>query len=221
MATEQPTKATEAEKNYAIATAGISAISSIAGALMTSSAYEAQLEAQTASKIASMGNVLTSYEVNASKLAEDYKLLDSMFADKISERSIQGMKDHARMRAAAAETGTYGGTTDQAVNEAFMTQILDVAVINKERNVALIGISRKSEAAKANAVSQFESLASGGTNVQANALMSGLSGATSALGGLLATMPNSVKASIFDTSVEDVDQDFEAPYGFEPSYRDL
>lgn len=189
--------ATIAENNSAQASAGISIVSSIAGSILQTQAFEAQLEADTEARISNIGNTLASYELNAVKLSEDHDLLDSMFADKISERTLQGMKDFSTMKAAAAETGTSGGSTGEAVNEAFVNEMFDVALINQQRKQSLGGITRKAEIAKQNAVNTFKSLASGGVNVKANAMLAGLGGASNTLGSLLSTMPLAVRADMF------------------------
>ncbi len=61
----------------------------------------------------------------------------------------------------------------------------------------------QAEVAKSNAINQFESLASGGTNVRASSFVAGLSGFTSTLGNLLTSMPKDVRASIFGSTTVD------------------
>jgi len=196
--------ATQADKNFSTANVGISAVSSIYGSILQTQAFEAQVKADTEARVANIDNQLASYELNAYKLEEDYALLDSMFADKISERTLQGMKDFATMKAAAAETGTYGGSTAEAVGEAFVNEMFDVALINQQRQSSLGGIMRKSEAAKQNAVNSFKSLASGGMSVKANSLLAGVGTGVGVLGNMLSSMPESVRADMFsmDTTIE-------------------
>jgi len=198
--------ATKADSNFSMASAGISAVSSVYGSILQTQAFEAQIKADTEARIANIDNQLASYELNAYKLDEDYKLLDSMFADKVSERTLQGMKDFATMKAAAAETGTYGGSTAEAVGEAFVNEMFDVAIINQQRQSSLGGIMRKSETAKQNAVNSFKTLASGGMNVKANAMLAGVGTGVGVLGNMLSSMPESVRAEMFsmDTTAEPV-----------------
>ena len=192
-----PTKPTSAETGGTQASVGINILSNIATAALNTQAFEAQAEADTTARIANMDNVLSTYEYNAYKLEENYNLLDSMFADKVSERALQGMKDLATMKAAAAETGTIGGSTAEAVNQARVDEMFDIAIINSKRKTALGGILRQKESSRMNAINSFKSLATGGLNVKANAMLSGLAGATNSLGSLLSTMPNSVRADMF------------------------
>jgi len=194
------TKPTSAEIGFTQANIGIQTISGIANSIIQTNAFETQIKAQSDAAIANMDNQLTAYEYSAYKLEEDYKALDSMFADKISERSLQGMKDFATMKAAAAETGTAGGTTTEAINQAKVDEMFDVAIINSKRKASLGGILRQQETARMSAINAFESLSSGGVNVNANPILSGLAGATNALGSLLVTMPSSVSADIFGVS---------------------
>lgn len=189
--------ATNTDKNATYANIGIQTLGNIATSINNSKAFENQLKAQTDSAIANMDNVLTSYEFSAFKLNEDYKALDSMFADKVSERSLQGMKDFATMKAAAAETGTVGGSTAEAINQTKVDEMFDVAIINSKRKAALGGILRQRETSRMSAINSFKSLSSGGVNVRANSILAGLSGASNTLGSLLSTMPRSVSADIF------------------------
>ncbi len=191
------TEPTSTSTGAAYANIGIQTLGNIASSIVQTNAFEKQLKAQTDAKIANMDNILTSYEFSAFKLAEDYDALDSAFADKISERSLQGMKDFATMKAAAAETGTTGGSTFEAINQAKVDEMFDTAIINSKRKSALGGILRQRETSKLDAINSFKSLASGGTNVSANSMLAGLAGATNILGSLLMTMPKSVSTDIF------------------------
>lgn len=194
MATSKPTST---QTNTAQANIGIQVLGNIASNILSTNAFEAQIEADTNARIANMDNQLTNYEFTAHKLKEDHRLLDSMFADKISERALQGMKDLSTMKAAAAETGTTGGSTGEAVMQTRVDEMFDIAIINSKRKSALGGILRQGETSKMNAINSFKSLASGGVNIKANGLLSGLAGATNALGSILSTMPNSVRAEMF------------------------
>jgi hypothetical protein len=184
--------------NYGYASAGISAISSIAGAIASVNAFEAQMEAQTASKIKNMEYALTAYERNSYKLKEDMDLLDQEFAGKISERGLKAMKDFATMRAASAETGTTGGSTDEVMMQSYVDEHFDVAMINKQREASMAMGLRKQEDAKVNAINAFKTYAESGVNVNSNTLLAGLAGGTEVLGGLLMSMPESVKADFFN-----------------------
>ena len=189
--------------NYMYANAGISTISSIMAQQAKTQMVKAQANAEAANAIAQMGNELNAYELNSHKLQQDYATLDSMFADKITARTLQGMKDYATMKTAAAETGTTGGSTAEAVNQAFVTEMFDVAIINADRSNQLGGILKDKEIADQNVLNAFDSLAQGGYNSTANSMTAALGAGTAALGNMIASMPPSMKADMFgyeDTS---------------------
>lgn len=195
-----PIKPTTANYGMSYASAGISAISSIAGALLSVSAFESQIKAQTDAKIANMENVVSNYEYESYKLKEDIALMDSMFADKVSERSLQAMKDYATMKAAAAETGTIGGSTNEATIQAHADAAFDIAIINQKRRATKYSAVKQQEKSKMDAINALEALKSGGIDYEANPLFSGLAGFSSALGNILTTMPNDVRAEVFNFS---------------------
>lgn len=191
--------ASDAAGNYVGASAVISSLGSIATAYSTVEAFKAQIDADTKARIANMNNVMDSYEYTEYKLKEAYNSLDEQFADKVSERLLQSMKDVATARAMSAETGAISGDVEAGLEA---DKMFDLAVINSQRSRALAGIFAQKEEASMNAANQIKSLASSGYNVRANSLVSAMSGATSALGSLLTTMPNDVRAELFgfDTS---------------------
>jgi hypothetical protein len=186
-----------ANEGYVYTQAGVSAIGSIMADSAKTKMFKAQLESETNNIIANMDNQLNTYELNAYKLQEDYNTLDSMFADKISERTLQGMKDFSTMKVAAAETGTSGGSTSEAVNEAFVTEMFDVAIINANRTTELGGILRQKEISDQNVLNAFDSLASGGYSPQASSMTAALGAGTAALGNMISTMPDSMKADLY------------------------
>lgn len=189
-------KPTGADYGLSYANAGISVVQSIAGALLSTRAFETQLKAVNDNKIANMNTVMNNYEYESAKLNEDYALMDSMFADKVSERTLQGMKDFATMKAASAETGTTGGSTNEAVIQAHADTAFDIAIINQKRRSASYGAVKKMESSKLDAINAIESLASGNISFEANAFLDGVSGFSAALGGLVSTMPKNVTAEI-------------------------
>jgi len=193
-------KPTNADYGVSYASAGISVINSIAGAFLSVNAFESQLRAQTDAKIANMENVVSNYEYEAYKLEEDMALMDSMFADKISERQLQGMKDYATMKAAAAETGTSGGSTNEATIQAHSDMAFDIALVNQKRRASNYAAVKQQEKSKLDAINALKALKSGGIDYESNPLFSGLAGFSSALGNILTTMPNSVRAEVFDFS---------------------
>ena len=189
--------ANTAGQNYVYATAGISALSSLVGASLSIRAYKSQAEAQTNAKIANMDSILSTYEYTAYKTQEESRYIDSLYADKVSESTLDTMKKASMAKAAAAETGTSGGSTDEAIMQRYVDGQFNVAIINNERMTAKRSAFNQAEASRQNAINQFKTLASGGVSNNASALVSGLSGFSTALGGLLTTMPADVRASMF------------------------
>jgi len=197
MAGHTTSTATSAETNLAYGNIGLSAINSIASAYLTTKAFEQQLEAKTESQLKNMENQVNSFELNAFKLKEDMAVLDDAFANKVSDRMLQSMKDTATMRAAAAETGTTGGSTDTAVLQATVDANFDIAIINAKRKEGNRQGLRKHEQAQQQAINNIRSIASDKTTVKSNALFAGLAGFSSATGALLSTMPKSVLIDMF------------------------
>lgn len=191
------TKPTGADYGLTYANVGISAITNIAGALLSVKAFESQIKAQTDNKIANMNNIMDNYEYESYKLQEDITAMDALFADKISERALQGMKDFATMKAASAETGTSGGSTDEAVIQAHADMAFDVAIINQKRRLSNLGAIKTMEKSKMDTVSAIESLASGMVDYESDSFLAGLAGFSSGLGGVLSTMPRNVAAEVF------------------------
>lgn len=190
-----PSGASAGATNFTMASAGINALSSIAGAIANTKAFKAQMEADTNNRIANMNNVMDSFTYKEYKLKEAYYALDSQFSDKVSERLLKGMKDMATARLLSAESGATSADVSKGLQA---DEMFDVAVINSQRRRALRDIVTQQETARMNAVNQVKTLASTGVNVTANSLVSAFAGASSALGSLLSTMPDSVKADVFN-----------------------
>lgn len=199
-----PTNATSAATDMAVASAGIQIVSSIASSIAQVDAFKAQVEADTKNRIANMNNVMDSYEYSAYKLEEAYQNIDSQFSDKVSERLVKSMKDVATARLMSAESGASVGDVQSGL---MADEMFDVAVINASKRNALLGITSQAEEARMNAVNKVKSLASGGTNIRANSMVSALAGASNSLGSLLATMPDTVKMDLFSFNTQGTNVD--------------
>lgn len=187
---------------YTMANAGISALSSIAGAVLSTQAFKAQLRAKTDASIANMNNLVNSYEYEAYKTKENELTLDAMYADKISETTLNSMKKMAYAKAAAAETGTSGGSTSEAVLQHQVDLQFDIAKINQDRKLAKISLLRKAEASRINLENQLDAIARNQIQVNGNLFLAGLAGATASLGGILSNAPDSVKTELFGYKTE-------------------
>ena len=185
--------------NYIYAASGISTLSSIASVLGGVSSFKAQEEATTRNIISNIGRQMTTYEYEANRAKEDAALMDSMFADKMSARGLQAMKDEASLRAGAAETGTSGGTTEGAVREAYMNELLDAGIINSERQNSLGSILSGMEAKKLSIDNIVSSIGSEQTSFNSNSLLSGLSGGIGTLGATMGMLDKDSLAQLFNT----------------------
>ena len=195
--TVKPSAPTSGEKGLAYASAGISAIGSIATAFLTIGAFESKLKADTEYRKANMDNVLTSYEYEANKNKEDVAMLKDTYANKITERSIKGMEDLATAKTMGAETGASGTVRDEANADTKAKEMMDVAIINQNKNNAIRGVLSKSDKARVEASNKFKEFASGTTSVSANSILAAMGGFSDTLGSLLVSMPESVSSQMF------------------------
>lgn len=195
------TNATSAGTAMSAASGGIQIVGAIASSIAQADAFKAQVEADTKNRIANMNNVMDSYEYSAYKLKEAYQNIDSQFSDKVSERLVKSMKDVATARLMSAEGGAGVGDVQSGL---MADEMFDVAVINASRKNSLLDITSQAEEARMNAVNKVKSLATGGTNIRANSMVSALAGASNSLGSLLATMPDTVKTDLFSFTTHKV-----------------
>lgn len=185
---------TQAELDYSYATSGMSAINSIMSSMATTQAFKDIETAKTDRIVANIGNTMDAYEYNAYQTKEDMKILDDAYADKVSARTLKGMQDMGRLKALQAESG---GSAKEVSLQAKVDTMFDVAVINTNRRNSKLGIAKRSNEAKMNAMNTVASLSSESVSVNGSALISGLAGATNAFGNILISMPDSVKADMF------------------------
>ena len=99
---------------------------------MAGSYFDQQAQSDaTISNIASMGDSMI-YGVNQKQIAMDQ--LDRVMGDKLSESGLEALKREARLKASAAETGTAGGTTTSAIDEAYSEKLFrDSKIIRDSR----------------------------------------------------------------------------------------
>lgn len=190
--------ATPSEINYSYGMSGVSALTSVLNAYASSKTFEKKLELDTQNRVSNMNSLMTSFKYNEYKLEEQYIALDSAFSDKVTDRTLQGMKEIARAKAIQAETGAGGISSQEAIHQNLVDEVFDVAVINNERKKALSGLLSKQEELEMQTEQELVRLATPAIQSYNNSWLSGLSGATSTLGGLLKTMPPNVLTEIFD-----------------------
>ena len=184
--------------SYAPYAAGISAISSVISDQMATQAFKAQLDAKTNAAIQNVGNAVTSFELQQVKNAENIRNINHILGDKLSERGLNAMKEASLLKAASAETGTSGGTTDMAIKEAFINENMDKANIistaRQQRRVILSNMDFQGLAIKHNIDS---TLLGGGVNIGTNPLLAGLSGGLGAITNTLGMIPMSERVEAF------------------------
>ena len=175
----------------------ISTVSNVMADIAATKEFEAKLKAKTDAAIASMRSSVTSFEFEQMKLGEQISELNETLGDKLSERGLQAIRNEAMIRAASAETGTSGGTTDLAIQEAFMTEHFDRANIISESKAKQRTVLRTMDASTVKLQKDLEGISSGMPVVKTNPLMSALSGGLNVFTGTLGMMPNAEKAKLF------------------------
>lgn len=190
-----------AHSNYIPAAALISTLSSGASGFAQTSSFEVQLKADTETAIKNAGNLVTSYELQQTKNKEQIENINTVLGDKLSERGLKAMKEASLLRTAAAETGTAGGSTDEAVREAFINENMDKANIisqakQQTRNI-LIGM----ETTDLSVRNQIDSILLGGAiQIETDPLLAGISGGLSVFTNILNMLPQSERTKIFNIS---------------------
>ena len=154
------------------------------GSLLTAGANISDIKGRTDAALKSMDSEVDTWQfksdVSYAQLAE----LDRAVGDNMTERGLSALKAEARLRASAAMTGTTGGTTDNAIKDAYMQQSLDNAVTIREGRNTKVGILRGMQADNLNLTNRLESLASSITSPMSaglSTLNSGLQGFNSGL----------------------------------------
>ena len=184
--------------SYSPYAGAISAVSSVISDQMATQAFKAELNARTDAAIQNVGNAITSFELQQVKNAENIANINHVLGDKLSERGLMALKEASLLKAAAAETGTSGGTTDFAIKEAFINENMDKANIvssarQQKRNI-FISMDLAEEGIKSTIDS---TLLGGGVNIGTNPLLAGVASATSAVTQTLGMIPMSERVSAF------------------------
>jgi hypothetical protein len=184
--------------SYGLYAAGLTAITGALADAQATSAFKDKLAAETHAAIQNVGNAITSFELQQIKNAENISNINQVLGNKLSERGLNAMKEASLLKAAAAETGTSGGTTDLAIKEAFINENMDKAniVASARQQQKSIYASMGIQALALN--NQIDStLLGGGVSVNTNPLFAGLSGGLSNITNTLSMLPDSEKSQIF------------------------
>lgn len=177
--------------------AGISALTSVMGDIAATKAFKTQLDAKLKSQIASMKSATTSFELEQMKMGEQIQELNEVLGDKLSARGLQAIRNEATLKAAAAETGTAGGTTDVAIQQAYLDEHFDRANIISASKSKQKGIMRSMDISTERLRNDLRGIASGMPSVKSDPLTSALSGGLNVFTGTLGLMPESEKADLF------------------------
>lgn len=162
--------------SYSPYAAGISAISGVISDHMATQAFKAELNAKTDAAVRNVGNAITSFELQQYRNAENIANINHVLGDKLSERGLNAMKEASLLKAASAETGTSGGTTDMAIKEAFINENMDKANIVAAARQQKRAIYGAMDIQQVDMQNKIDSTLLGGVNISTNPLLAGISG---------------------------------------------
>lgn len=187
--------------NYTGYAAGISTISSIFQDIAATSAFKNKLQADTNAKKTNATNTVDTYTYQRELAVENINNLNNVLGNKMSERGLTRLKETALLKAASAETGTTGGTTDYATQEAFLTEQMDKANIQAQGNQQLTALYSGMESNTLNTRNKVDSiLLGGGVDITTNPLISGIQGGLGIISNTMSMIPASEQAKLFSIS---------------------
>lgn len=189
--------------NYGLASVGISTISNIMGDLSATKAFKTKVNARANASIASMESAVTSFELEQMKMAEQINDLNHVLGDKLTERGLKAIQNQAMLKAAAAETGTAGGTTDIAIQEAFMTEHFDRANIIAESKNRQKNILASMDLGTVKLQNDLRALGSGMPIADTNPMLTALSGGLNVATESISMLPMSERVDLFSISPQD------------------
>lgn len=178
--------------------AGIAAISTLVSGFQETAAFKAGLNARTDVAIQNVGNAVTSFELQQVKNKENIDNINHILGDKLSERGLNALKEASLLKAAAAETGTSGGTTDFATKEAFINENMDKANIVASARQQQRNIFVSMDMAEVGIKNQIDStLLGGGVTIGTNSALAGLAGGLGSVTDILGMIPASERTQVF------------------------
>lgn len=184
---------------YTVAASSIAGLTNIFSGFAETSSFKAELKARTNAAILNAGNAVTSYELQQVKNKEQIDNLNHVLGDKLSERGLNALKEASMLKTAAAETGTVGGTTDEAIKEAFINENMDKANIISSTRQQRKNILISMETAELGIEHKIDSILLGGiVDVDTNLAVAGIAGGLNVLTQTLGMLPSSSKADIFN-----------------------
>lgn len=184
--------------SYGAYAAGISSMTNIMSGFAATSAFKAELNARTDAAIQNVGNAVTSFELQQVKNKENIDNINHVLGDKLSERGLNALKEASLLKAASAETGTSGGTTNFAIKEAFINENMDKANIVAAARQQQKNIFVSMDMNEAGIKNQIDStLLGGGVRIGTNPLVSGIAGGLGGITDVLGMIPMSEKVEAF------------------------
>lgn len=175
----------------------ISTISSLVQGELETQQFKAQLEAKTDAAIQNVGNAVTSFELQQYQNKQNIDNINHILGDKLSERGLNAIKEASMLKAASAMTGTSGGSTNEAIKEAFINENMDKANIVASAKQRERSILMSMDMNKMSINNQIDSTLLGGVAFENNSLLSGIYGGLSTATNALSLMPVSERASAF------------------------
>lgn len=139
----------------------IRAIGTVASTLISVAAKKDAMKQQTKEITASMKATVQEYEFMASVNEQQMDAVDRVVGDKMSETGLKRLKDKASLRAAAAMSGTVGGTTNAVIQEASIIEMMDNAVIIANGRQEKAALGQKIQGQYLSAQNRINNLAAG------------------------------------------------------------
>ena len=139
----------------------ISAIGTVASTLISVAAKKDAMKQQTKEITASMKATVQEYEFMASVNEQQMDAVDRVVGNKMSETGLKRLKDKASLRAAAAMSGTVGGTTNAVIQEASIIEMMDNAVIIANGRQEKAALGQKIQGQYLSAQNRINNLAAG------------------------------------------------------------
>lgn len=139
----------------------IGAIGTVASTLISVAAKKDAMEQKTKEITVAMEATVKEYEFMASVNEQQMDAVERVVGDKMSETGLKRLKDKASLRAAAAMSGTVGGTTNAVIQEASIIEMMDNAVIIANGRQQKAALSQKIQGQYISAQNRINSLAAG------------------------------------------------------------
>lgn len=163
------------------ASLGIGAVSGILSSLSSSKANIENIKSKNNAAIQAIQDEVAAFKAQASIIDSQDLQLDQQLFNKMSQRGLEALKAEARLRAAAAETGTTGGTTDVAVGQAWVDFARDAALITSEAKEQKLNLSRRLDTYSLSSKHKISEYASAGSSFMKPSYLSSFSATASGL----------------------------------------